>query len=508
LGVAYPFLPPAPAKDPIRSARGSVTGASEPPPDAGSERVVALDPNESTRLRLTSAGVRAAVDNIEPAAVPPSPDSDGFNPPANQPLLSGGAVLSDGTLAAEHTKETSADTPPAASEAGHVSDTTSAGAAVDCHGLALKAPHAPSERDGAIAASIEISMHSESWPSRGQRGLPAQPLAAVAGESRRPVSQRPAPGSGVEPTDEALSIVRLGTELAAAADPSAILAAWVSADAAVAGAPVLSNQRKGAGVPAGLAFTARLVPLPAASAAVPLPAAALAPVADEKPPEAISGDSANSNATRTPAPQAPRISKDLKDDASREFRGTDPSPETAAARALPSLAPAPAQPPAGSADDSFTKEPTAPPPPQAGVTEATKDPAPAAAPAREIQLQIQHGEQRVDVRLSERSGEVRVAVRTPDAQLAGALRADLPSLSTRLEQTGFRAETWHPGIFHESTRHPASAAPAFSDSTGGQNGSRQGGQQQPEPRQPRPNAAQTAAKSQRKEFRWLMSQLP
>jgi hypothetical protein len=109
--------------------------------------------------------------------------------------------------------------------------------------------------------------------------------------------------------------------------------------------------------------------------------------------------------------------------------------------------------------------------------------------------------------LAERSGEVRVEVRTPDAQLAGALRAGLPALATRLEQTGFRAETWHPAISHQSTR-PVSEAPAsVTDSPDARNGSRQGGQQQPDARQQRPNTAHTA-KTQRKEFRWFMSQLP
>jgi hypothetical protein len=78
------------------------------------------------------------------------------------------------------------------------------------------------------------------------------------------------------------------------------------------------------------------------------------------------------------------------------------------------------------------------------------------APAREIQLQVNQGTQRVDVRVMDRGGEVHVAVRTPDAQLAGALRGDLPTLSAKLEQAGFRAETWHPAgaSQQEHTRLP------------------------------------------------------
>jgi hypothetical protein len=139
------------------------------------------------------------------------------------------------------------------------------------------------------------------------------------------------------------------------------------------------------------------------------------------------------------------------------------------------------------------------------VAEGT--PKSAAVPAREIQLQLHQGEQRVDVRLIERSGEVRVAVRTPDAQLAGDLRTGLPALATRLEQSGYRAETWHPAIFHESRRYGVEATLPPANFSHNQDESQQGGQRQPEPRQQRHSTAH-AAKSQQKEFRWFMSQLP
>jgi hypothetical protein len=134
-------------------------------------------------------------------------------------------------------------------------------------------------------------------------------------------------------------------------------------------------------------------------------------------------------------------------------------------------------------------------------------------PVRDIQLQLNHGEQRVDVRLTEHGGEVRVAVRTPDPQLAGSLRDDLPQLSTRLEQTGFRAETWHPAITEAPSgierRMPAGSSSFSGEQQGGQNQSRQGGQEQQQaPRQPKPAVAQGATNSQRKDFAWLMSQLP
>lgn len=50
----------------------------------------------------------------------------------------------------------------------------------------------------------------------------------------------------------------------------------------------------------------------------------------------------------------------------------------------------------------------------------------------------------IQVRLLERAGQVHVAVRTADAGLTDALRAQLGELVTRLEHDGYRVETWHP----------------------------------------------------------------
>ena len=123
---------------------------------------------------------------------------------------------------------------------------------------------------------------------------------------------------------------------------------------------------------------------------------------------------------------------------------------------------------------------------------------------------MNRGEQRVDVRLTERSGEVLVAVRTPDPQLAGSLREDLPVLSSRLEQAGFRAETWHPAAPASENHLRTAEAHAPNTSSQDQNPARQGEQeqQQPPPGQPKSPAAKAATSSQRKDFAWLMSQLP
>lgn len=54
------------------------------------------------------------------------------------------------------------------------------------------------------------------------------------------------------------------------------------------------------------------------------------------------------------------------------------------------------------------------------------------------------GDARVELKVTEHSGEVRVSVRTADADLAGSLRENLGDLVHKLEQSGFRADTWNP----------------------------------------------------------------
>jgi hypothetical protein len=50
----------------------------------------------------------------------------------------------------------------------------------------------------------------------------------------------------------------------------------------------------------------------------------------------------------------------------------------------------------------------------------------------------------VELRVVERTGDVRVSVRTGDSRLNTSLREDLPQLVSQLSERGYRAETWHP----------------------------------------------------------------
>ncbi len=68
-----------------------------------------------------------------------------------------------------------------------------------------------------------------------------------------------------------------------------------------------------------------------------------------------------------------------------------------------------------------------------------------AAPLKDLLVQVrQSSQESVELRVMQREGELHVAVRTGDADLAHGLRQGLPELVDRLDQGGFRAEAWRP----------------------------------------------------------------
>ena len=100
-------------------------------------------------------------------------------------------------------------------------------------------------------------------------------------------------------------------------------------------------------------------------------------------------------------------------------------------------------------------------------------------------LSIQVGQtqsDRVQLRVVERSGELQVAVRAANPDLAQGLRQGLSDLADRLEQNGFRAETWRPGATVSSVQGTAETrhtGPEFhNDSSQSQSGGSQQGRQQ------------------------------
>lgn len=74
----------------------------------------------------------------------------------------------------------------------------------------------------------------------------------------------------------------------------------------------------------------------------------------------------------------------------------------------------------------------------------------------------------VDLHVTERAGEIHVAVRTPDAGLQASLRQDLGALSNSLERAGYRAETFVPR--ESATQTLRTAQPDFRNDRESQSG--------------------------------------
>jgi len=171
------------------------------------------------------------------------------------------------------------------------------------------------------------------------------------------------------------------------------------------------------------------------------------------------------------------------------------SPEGATAAPTTALAPASSGAPALGARD---RAPEVAAPPAAAPPEAPRK-QPKESAVRELSLALPgpsaNGREQVSLRVVERSGEVQVAVRTADPQLADALRQNLPDLVSDLAGRGYRTETWQPlaasgadaGALPRAgaTAADSSAGQSFSGQSGdgSRNGGSPAGQQQQQQRQ-------------------------
>ena len=124
-------------------------------------------------------------------------------------------------------------------------------------------------------------------------------------------------------------------------------------------------------------------------------------------------------------------------------------------------------------------------------TESAQAPEPQIKPSeplKQISLQVGDARQdRVEVRVVERAGELQVAVRAASPELTQGLRQGLSDLVGRLDQSGFHAEGWRPGATAGAVQGPAEtrqeSTQAQRDSSQGQPGSSQQGRQQGNPNQ-------------------------
>jgi hypothetical protein len=264
--------------------------------------------------------------------------------------------------------------------------------------------------------------------------------------------------------------------------------------------PIVDQARTKPEPPSGLAFAARLVPVgsfaesPAEPASSPeIPPSPIDPpgLFTTTPSPEVRHDSA---AVDKPLARHAMIPPERSDSSVPRAWAADPAPRSVPVPEAPSIQPQ-------GREGSPQKPPILHPEPAEVTTEFPK-PAPA---AHDIRLQLTGPEQRVEVRMVERGGDVHVAVRTSDSGLAGALRQDLPALSARLEQSGFHAESWHTG----SPAPPRQTLTESSPGASPQDQQKQSGQERgrEEDRQSSRHQQNQHRKDDRKEFAWLFNSL-
>ncbi len=271
--------------------------------------------------------------------------------------------------------------------------------------------------------------------------------------------------------------------------------------------------------PAETAFLAHLVPAtePAPEAApqaravpAPHPTGAVRLVTPEVPSAAIPSTDKPPDPAAPPEPEPARSMQKTPPATVEHLKKTD------------APAAVPAAPPAESAVRTTTQPLTAPEArsssrapesprnetvPAARVQAAAPLPEPVNAPAgsRNVEMHFTVDEGRVQVHVAERGGEVRVAVHTPDANLAGTLREELPQLTSRLEQSGFHTETWHGPTAGSSegarAAEPAPGSPRQDSPDAQQRHS--GGQQNEEQQRRQPPEEQAGPRPGREDFSWL-----
>jgi ribonuclease E len=288
-------------------------------------------------------------------------------------------------------------------------------------------------------------------------------------------------------------------------------AAGQSAANSVPAASELPDEATGSGAvrPMVVAFTARLRPV----AALEAPSSVLAPQGEEPIETAPVSDARaaageTGRAEREDADDTPGASTGQPDLSREPVRKPE---DSAAAAPEPPVTARPTDSPQPLAAGNAQPRASAPASPPAAATEPAAAPeAPKPAAAHDIKLELAgQGDQRVEVRVSERAGDMHVDVRTPDSGLAGDLREDLPALASKLEQTGFRAETWHPAGTGERSRTVETAPGAASQNSERQPGQNSGQRQRDPQPQPKPKAQEndTPSPDAGKDFAWLFSSI-
>ncbi len=196
------------------------------------------------------------------------------------------------------------------------------------------------------------------------------------------------------------------------------------------------------------------------------------------------GQTAQPNGNQPTAPETNRNSKQQHDDETSGNAKGDPAvaaPTAHAAAASPAPAPVTSAAPAPPISQAPVKD--APPVAHTAPAEPIDKPV-TSAPAQRISLSVSDSQnQRVDVHLIERAGEVRVSVHAADETLTHSMRADLGSLSGKLAQSGYSTESFAPtgaeGSGFSNQRQPSEGRESAAGDRQNPQQNHSGGQQQP-----------------------------
>ena len=195
------------------------------------------------------------------------------------------------------------------------------------------------------------------------------------------------------------------------------------------------------------------LPMPPAAPVQPLSAPATAPTAAP----------ATKESKRSDADPAPAAASAQGPNREGQWSFREAPPEALSQPSQKATSNASAK-PAGALDPSPLAEPAAPK---------------AQIPVKGISIQLgQAAQERVELRVSESAGEVRMAVRAADPEVAHSIRQALPDLMSHLEQSGFRAEAWRPGGVVSGPGGPAEVRPNPSEARGGNSQQQPGWSQQ------------------------------
>lgn len=144
------------------------------------------------------------------------------------------------------------------------------------------------------------------------------------------------------------------------------------------------------------------------------------------------------------APAKPAAQQQRTPDASEHHATVEP----AAQSYISAQSPAPAEASTSAAPRSVSAAP-----PTAAVEPVAQPAEKPAAPMNEITLHVSNADQTsTSIRMVDRSGELHVAVRASDPQMAESLRGNVEQLTSKLSSNGFSAEVYKPSAITAAAR--------------------------------------------------------